>query len=98
MNFYQQEINLCKKGIQEEPEFTYTSCVCYIYEEQQQHKIGFKKLCKQKIRLILIEINWIEHLDFKFIRSNPGKKYFDIFVDIFVELGKNLLLNFDVKI
>ena len=43
---------------------------------------------------MLIEINWIEHLDFKFIRNNPGKKYFDIFV----ELGKKLLLHFDVKI
>ena len=31
---------------------------------------------------MLIEINWIEHLDFKFIRNNPGEKYFDIFVDI----------------
>ena len=47
---------------------------------------------------MLIEINWIEHLDFKFIRNNPGKKYFDIFVDFFVELGKKLLLHFDVKI
>ena len=47
---------------------------------------------------MLIEINWIEHLDFKFIRNNPGEKYFDIFADIFVEFEKKLLLNFDVKI
>ena len=98
MNFYQLEINLSKKGIQEEPEFTHTSCMCYIYEEQQQHKIGFKKLCKQKIRLMLIEIDPREHLDFKFVRNNPGEKYFDIFADIFVEFEKKLLLNFDVKI
>ena len=31
---------------------------------------------------MLIEINWIEHLDFKFFRINTGEKDFDIFVDI----------------
>ena len=47
---------------------------------------------------MLIETDPREHLDFKFVRNNPGEKYFDIFADIFVEFEKKLLLNFDVKI